>query len=126
MKLDILDTNEKVENLGYVAVNIPTSLRFNGINAESLSVKLSPLNTGIDFSSKENNISVYPNPTTSKLFIDLAEPTESNVRITNISGREVLSIPVNNRKNISIDLSTLNSGHYLVIIGKTVKQIIKK
>ena len=47
-------------------------------------------------------------------------------RITDISGREVLSIPVNNRKNISIDLSTLNSGHYLVIIGKTVKQIIKK
>ena len=33
---------------------------------------------------------------------------------------------INNIKNISIDLSTLNSGHYLVIIGKTVKQIIKK
>lgn len=125
-KWNILDTNEKVENQGYNSVNNTTTLRFNGINAESLSVKLSPLNTGIDFSSKEKNISVYPNPTTSKLFIDLAEPTESNVRITDISGREVLSIPVNNRKNISIDLSTLNSGHYLVIIGKTVKQIIKK
>ena len=115
-----------MENQGYDPANNTTTLRFNGINAESLSVKLSSLNTGIDFFSKENNISVYPNPTTGKLFIDLAQPIESNIRITDISGREVLSIPANNRKNISIDLSTLNSGHYLVIIGKTVKQIIKK
>ena len=35
-----LDTNEKVENQGYDPANNTTTLRFNGINAESLSVKL--------------------------------------------------------------------------------------
>ncbi len=82
-----------------------------------------PLSTP-DFSL--NKIKVYPNPSSSKIFIKSQEDPVTKVEIYNLPGKRIITI---NDNVESINISSLVSGIYLMKIfteaGSTVKKIIK-
>jgi hypothetical protein len=63
----------------------------------------------------ENLIAVYPNPV--KEIINIRNADNSNIRIFNIEGREILNIE-NARNTLSIDVSYLSEGLYFMKITK--------
>lgn len=78
---------------------------------------------GITDVSFNDKISIYPNPASDNLTINSKEG--SNVKITDVSGRTVIS-----KSNISaveqFDVHQLNAGVYMVIITKEGKTGVKK
>ena len=60
-------------------------------------------------------IAVYPNPV--KEIINIRNADNSNIRIFNIEGREILNIE-NARNTLSIDVSYLSEGLYFMKITK--------
>ena len=61
----------------------------------------------------KNDLKIYPNPTSNKLYVELEHPTRTKVSLFDISGKEVYSSFINQSKSI-IDVSSYKSGLYLV------------
>lgn len=77
----------------------------------------------------EASISVYPNPASDKLFIDLGEVRIKNmsVEMFDIVGKKVNSEIINNQSNrYELDLNNCKDGFYLVNIQVNGYQITKK
>ena len=72
------------------------------------------ISTGID-QNFENSFSFFPNPTTGKLFIENQEMISGEIQIIDINGRVVLE-QNGLSQNSTIDLSSLESGIYLLSI----------
>ena len=79
---------------------------------------------------KNSRLSIYPNPATDKITIELSGKTElSNLVIVNVQGQEVLTQPTTQPKT-QIDITSLPSGVYFVRVtndrtvevGKIIKQ----
>ena len=70
---------------------------------------------GIDDVSSANGLSVYPNPVTNQLFIDLDNQEVTSIHIIDYSGRVVKSITNSNTK--SIDVSDLPQGIYILKVS---------
>lgn len=74
-------------------------------------------------------ISLYPNPTENELSIDMGDNSYLDIEILDNSGKVVISTKVTS-KVVSIDVSNLASGVYLVKMkgaqGEQTKKIIKK
>ncbi len=72
---------------------------------------------------------LYPNPATDKLYLQSDELVKS-IRITNLSGNQVLLIQPNTRGNITIPVSELSAGTYILQLttdsGIKVIKFIKK
>jgi len=78
--------------------------------------------------SKQESISVFPNPAKNKLRISLEEEKQTNIQIINSSGN-ILYNEVFNIKTINIDIQKLLQGIYIIKITNenfsSVKQFIK-
>ncbi len=77
----------------------------------------------------EASISVYPNPASDKLFIDLGEARieSMSVEMFDIVGKKINSEIINNQSNrYEIDLNNCKDGFYLVNIQVNGYQITKK
>ncbi|MEI7596327.1 MAG: M1 family aminopeptidase [Bacteroidota bacterium] len=70
-------------------------------------------------------ITVYPNPCNNKLTLNLRADIEATIFICDITGRSIMNKQVNNAQS-SIDVSTLNSGMYLIKIRTNRGEVIKK
>ncbi|WP_339659694.1 T9SS type A sorting domain-containing protein [uncultured Polaribacter sp.] len=79
----------------------PTSFKFAG-TCETASV----------FKNELVNITMYPNPTSSKLNISAATTIKS-IEIYNVLGKQVMNLNINNTSK-SIDVSNLATGVYLI------------
>lgn len=83
----------------------------------------------IDNNEVISNYSVYPNPTTNKLFFDLDCDIPSTVTITDVSGKPIKMMEAV-RKNEGMDVSQLEEGMYFIQInnknGRQTKTFIKK
>ena len=67
-------------------------------------------------SINNNNISIYPNPTTDFITIE-SSITPSNITITDITGRTIQNFTIQKHQNLTtIDLSDFNNGIYIVKI----------
>lgn len=82
--------------------------------------------TGIgESSAKANNVMVYPNPGNGMFFISL-ESGESEINVTDISGRIVLTKTSTNESETKINMIDSANGIYFVTIkGVTGTQVIK-
>jgi len=67
--------------------------------------------TGIN-NTKEQNIAVYPNPATDKLFINLANNKMITIQISDLLGHVVLNQKISNSTAINVEL--LQSGVYVL------------
>ncbi len=75
---------------------------------------------GINENSLKNNIKIYPNPVTEKLFID--GPLGAKMKVTNLVGKIVIA---ENNSN-SIDVRFLNAGIYFLQINSDNEQSVIK
>lgn len=78
----------------------------------------------------ETKISVYPNPTSSKIFINLDGYALTEIRLTDMMGKQVKSISANGSSRKELDLSDLPRGIYMLqLIGQgkiDTRKIIKQ
>ena len=100
------------ERWGHVSLNTPS-----GTDCTTLSV---------DENELLNNVSFYPNPTNNQ--IEISNPKQLNLEINlyNVFGKKVLETNTVSLRNQTINLSSLNSGVYLVEIKAEGKSITKK
>jgi trimeric autotransporter adhesin len=91
-----------------------------GINAHNIAKWSTPLS--VDEISFSNFISIYPNPTTDNLTIIITD--KATIEILNINGQIIKSIN-SISKSITVDLTDLSSGVYIVRV-KTDKEIVTK
>ncbi|MGL2962990.1 T9SS type A sorting domain-containing protein [Flavobacterium sp. RSB2_4_14] len=111
--------------------NVQIRYQYVANDADSLSIDdfLVDGTLGIsDFLS--NKFSTYPNPATSLVNIsNTSNILLTNVNITDINGRIVKTMKVNNLTEVQMNIGELNSGVYIMNIdtdsGKVVKKIIK-
>lgn len=66
---------------------------------------------GVQEIISEQNMNVYPNPTSNSIFLETANETVEEIFVYNISGQLVANKPI---INSSVDLSELLSGTYLI------------
>ncbi|MCP9610979.1 polysaccharide lyase family 8 super-sandwich domain-containing protein [Coprobacter tertius] len=126
-KWNIADASGKVEFIGYNEMENTTILKFNGTGGESVSVPLIYTGSGMENVDTDDRLCVYPNPTSGKLYIRSYEPVNTIIRITDIGGRQVMSVKTNRGEtNVCIDLTGFSAGYYFLIADKTIKRILKK
>jgi fimbrial isopeptide formation D2 family protein len=70
--------------------------------------------TSIDKKSSANSISVSPNPAKDNITISLNEPFVGAINITDVSGRTVKQITINNQSFIQFSTSNFANGFYFV------------
>ena len=73
---------------------------------------------------RDNQISVYPNPATDKLYIDMREISDVNIAIYNITGKQLLSQKYL-KKNITVNLSSFKQGMYIYKITDSGENTLK-
>lgn len=85
---------------------------------------------GITSYTNTANFSIYPNPVSDQLNINLINKGINTIKIMNIMGAEVYSIVVEGKDHCTIDLSNLPAGMYIVNVsnstGTSAKKIVKK
>lgn len=75
----------------------------------------------------KNNISVYPNPTTNSLKVDLGDHMDVvNYSITSFTGQVILENTVKNTSSISLDVSHMAKGVYFLNLNSITYKIIKQ
>lgn len=101
--------------------DLGTFTSFNTTNCALLSV---------DENELLNNVSFYPNPTNNQIEISNPKQLTLDINLYNVLGKKVLEANTVSLRNQTINLSSLNSGVYLVEIkaeGKsTTKKLIKQ
>lgn len=74
-----------------------------------------------------NEISFYPSPVNDVLFIENNNLALKNIFIYDVNGRKVFAKNVNNKKNkISLNVSSLENGIYIINFSDGVKSVSKK
>jgi plastocyanin len=68
------------------------------------------------------SISLYPNPATSLLHLNLNEPQQAIIRIISILGQDIMQLTAENGEN-TIDVSKLAEGTYFVVVISNKKRI---
>ena len=81
-------------------------------------------NVGISEISK-NNVEVYPNPSTDKIFVESSMPLKS-LRLIAIDGTELLEINDITNNPYQLNISELTSGVYFLILDDTKKTYVRK
>jgi hypothetical protein len=77
--------------------------------------------------TSERGASASPNPFVDKLVINLQGTHATKITIANVVGDTVLERPVSaSDESVTLDLSGLPQGTYVVIIGITKIKVIKK
>ncbi|NLO71379.1 MAG: T9SS type A sorting domain-containing protein [Porphyromonadaceae bacterium] len=75
---------------------------------------------------KKSRFTLFPNPTNDFIIVNHENSLVENVRIYNISGKEVINLrSVNVGKNTKIDVSELTPGVYFVKIGNEPVKFVK-
>ncbi len=100
-------------------------------NLTSKPICTSTSNVGINELSLNTHFSLFPNPTTGILNLQLTEiPTSMKISIYDVIGKEVLSTQELKTKNAalntSIDVSSLSNGVYFIKVGNSTKKFIKE
>ena len=81
-------------------------------------------NIGVaEIDENNNQLNIYPNPTSDQLFIDANATDKLNVDLYDVNGRHVFSASVKDKSNISV--ATLDNGIYTLTI-KTADRVINK
>ncbi|MDZ4757911.1 MAG: YCF48-related protein [Bacteroidota bacterium] len=84
-------------------------------------------NTSLGYLPASENLTLYPNPTNGKIYINNHEILSSLIRVYDITGKEILAQKVNiDQHIIEIDLSPFAPGIYMMKIDNTVVKVVKE
>lgn len=99
------------------------------LNVFAASIKFAPLNLSQDNFSANNTIKVFPNPVNSVLNLELASEA-SKLQVVNLLGQVLIEKEESMHKEMTVDMSHLKSGAYIInvtIDGKIQSvKVIKK
>lgn len=91
------------------------------------------LSTGLMNFITDVELSIYPNPATDQLIVDLINPKRNeavNIRITNVLGQTVsqenIEISANQNKTVKYDISDLEKGVYFIEVKGTECKFVQK
>lgn len=99
----------------------------SGINESSTMIQVNVINliTSIKTSETDNDISIFPNPSSEKVNINHPTDTELSAELLDVNGKLVISKKIN--YDSCIDVSTFTSGVYTLILrSETGSPITKK
>lgn len=91
---------------------------------DNLVAVFNPLISGISDQIKSTEISIFPNPTSGMINIEIKNSQLENYELCNLLGLEIMSGKINSEKS-SIDLSRLPAGVYLLRVDNKSYKIIK-
>jgi ligand-binding sensor domain-containing protein len=79
-------------------------------------------------SNEVSTLSVFPNPSSSKLTVELTEAnTDSEIEIYSIALQKIMSIIIpSGQSSVEVDISNLKMGMYIIKVGDISQKIIKK
>ena len=80
--------------------------------------------TGITKEENKSGIKIYPNPSTGFIRIELINPTLSNIKLTDITGKELFSFKVNS--SYELDLRTFPKGIYFLQVQNENQSTFEK
>jgi hypothetical protein len=86
-------------------------------------------NQSTTLQNSNNEISIYPNPTSNKvtlLFGTEVEPLGYKVEILNLAGEIIFISKLNNSRNQELDVSSLSSGSYLINMFNDLGECFRK
>ena len=90
--------------------------------------KMSESEDNIEYLLEQNNIRIYPNPTSGKIYIESTDKIEG-VELFNSMGQKMILTTRKETEGISLDISDSPSGMYVIRIvypeGKVLKRIIR-
>ncbi|MDR4951478.1 T9SS type A sorting domain-containing protein [Chryseobacterium sp. ES2] len=122
------ETIRKTVDGGFIIIGYSSSINGdvseNHGNIDGWIVKLSPEQLSISESQKMNPPNLYPNPAKDFFYADNL-PQESNIDITDMSGRKIFS-QKNHEKKIKINTSAFSEGIYIVQIKSKEEIILSK
>jgi hypothetical protein len=73
----------------------------------------------------QNDLSIYPNPTSDKLFISLNYKDKLQLNVTDVLGKEIISQTLMNGKK-ELDIHSLASGVYFVSVRDGERNVVRK
>lgn len=88
--------------------------------------KITPQITGVNLLPKLDSNSVYPNPATNTLTIELDRAYETIIRIFNMQGQLMLEKKSKNKSSQTLDVSQLTEGIYIIKTNSEVKKSMIK
>lgn len=118
-RIDILPEAIKIVQTG----GEENSYSINDINRIDIGVKVTP--SGIQQITNEGNIAVWPTAVTSTLNISGAK-SDTPVQVFNAAGQCVANAKTTADTTLSLDLSNLPTGPYIVTVADKSIKIIKK
>ena len=77
-----------------------------------------------DVESKK--INVYPNPATSTVNVQLVDNSQANIQLFNLVGQVVMSEQVNGQDMVTLNVSNLNNGIYMLKVNQNGKVYTSK
>ncbi|NDP26947.1 MAG: T9SS type A sorting domain-containing protein [Flavobacterium sp.] len=93
--------------------SLPENLGVNWFSNYNWPLDLPALSAD-DFSSKSDNITVYPNPFDDKIIISFKEKTSAEIHIFDVSGKQILKTKINNLTETINLPKQLQSGLYIL------------
>ena len=85
------------------------------IDAWSLEICTAPITTGINSSVIENNLALYPNPTSNILNVSFGNiQFVEQITLTDLQGKIIVQKKNITSNNLQLDLSNYNNGLYLL------------
>jgi len=127
-KYEIESPNSKAELLEYELTNNISTVRFNGMNSESITLTMvnKSIVNGIGQNESEEFM-VFPTFTQGEIKIKFQQALTRNemFRVTDVTGRDVCSGIINAGVALKIlNLSFLNNGNYFIRVQNTVHKIV--
>jgi choice-of-anchor B domain-containing protein len=81
---------------------------------------------GISENPQTSSLMMFPNPASDKLNIYLNSTAQHDIQITNSLGQVISNYSVESQKNVRLDVSTLQSGSYIVTVNNNAGVLRKK
>lgn len=138
-----LDQNSFSSPVAFNVGSVPVFLEFADLNGDgkkelitsnngenTVSILTNKIANTSVLSLKTNTLNVYPNPTKDFTTISFGKETEGSYNVYSVEGKVVLSGNTENKSEVIINTSLLQSGIYIVEVetnfGKTTSKLIKE
>ena len=111
--------------IGTTIVNFETADDYGNITTCSFELNII-LDLGFNDNTLNQGLAIYPNPSASFITINSKNQPIENVKISDISGKQIIDLKNLNTETKNIDISYLSKGIYFITINnQVVKKLIK-